>query len=150
MKILNYNNRFKAVLDIIFKPAVFNSRINSKVSQAEDKLSEEFESKTFSLLQFKEHEERRTLVSPLLNYKTIPLLQLPIIDPKKSPYPEQMSANIIERRIERINLSFASSDATLERLKEAAAQSLSKELIKGNFLQTRREGGLVEFYINFI
>jgi len=138
--ILHYTNRFKLILDIIFKPKdVIDSIILDK-QESIDNLKEDFQER-LNLIEFDQF--KNGIIAGQVNRNKIAITKIPTV------YTKVVKASIEYRDVHQIfEVGYISEKFTIEELKTEMSKIISRKLIDKGFIQTIVNGNEVKFYIN--
>lgn len=146
MKTLNYKNIFQSLFSLIFNRKQFQQRLYSLIekekSELKNSLEEGFEEKILFLL----NKESRTITNREFQ---IPVMQMPITDPKRHPCYFDYNYKTEEKNIERLHFSISDSRFSSIDIKKMAARQISEHLINGNFIKAQSHGNEIQFYIQY-
>jgi hypothetical protein len=141
MKLLDYKNKFKLILDVLFNP----DRIQQKISSSIENIEQDFINK-LRMIQYEQYKNGIVLSDK----NRIPIMTMPIVDINRTAdegSPNAVSASISYKDVETTRLSFMNPTITGDELRNKAAFQLAQELVAKGFLHTKVDEHTITFYI---
>lgn len=143
-----YKNKFRLILDIIFKPKQFSMNIEELLNKQANKLEQNFQDKIELL-----HTEKY-FNGIMCEEKEYPVLIVPIAD---TQYSNQEihgvdNCNFKSETLKKIKIktAFYKNSLSVDELKKHAAYNIAKLLLDNNVLHAEFVKDSIIFYINFL
>lgn len=146
MKTINYENRFKAAFDLLFRPTRFSSNLKRQqlrlINETKKNIESDFENRVTFLLNQK---ERALLVSDFPD--ELYLFEVPLRNDLLNPnFATTQNARFYKKDV--LTVSFTDTSRSVEFYKEKASEFLADALVNRDFIKSRKNGSTIEFFIN--
>jgi len=145
MKILNYKNKFRLILDVLFNSSKVNNKILDKTFSSVETIKQNYKDK-LRLIQYEQY--KNGVVGSDKN--RIPIITIPIVDRTMQivdDRPISVSASITHKEVETMRLSFMNPTLSGDALRNSAAFELAKELVAKGFLHTTVDEHTITFHL---
>lgn len=138
MAILNYKNKLKLILDVIFKPDNVIKEIEHYHRESIEKLTVDFTER----LRMIQHDQYEKGIVNLRHKNQIQICKIPIVGMDKgvteeiNHIPNKVSIEVETKHTHTIRVSYMSEHMTTDEIKDYLALELSHKLITLGYIQT--------------